>query len=1316
MQTINKFIIAFLFVISGIAAKAQEQHLAEIVPAGGGTFAQLDAKYLRDGYRSVVRLTERDSITLDRRKYGMLVYVKNTDSVYQLLSITLDNSNWRAFKFGSIDLSAYYTKVQLDSIISTITGINGVANFDGHSLGLGGSLNQNTYIDGSSYVFGFNASTNGRGGTNYNSNSAILYLNSGGALAQIGYNDGTGFNGYSLSNSSHAWLNGTNYVTSWNNSNGFMAWNSDLSKGIRIDNRGLNFILNNTNSYFNVNADSLRHSAFAGSDTTLYLKADVNGNVTNQKLWWNSIYGKPSVIITGDSGVKYVTPYYLGANYYNKSQTDSRYAQLSTDNQFTGKIGIGTLSSPLYYLHINKDVNSDVVAQIKNTNSGGFGLRVEAGSSSAQYITTLNDYLGNPKFIFYSDGGLKATGLATGKAAKQLYYDPVSKMVSVGDSTIGGGGSTTYTWVEQFDDRPSLGSNQVSGTNNTFTLTNTPVDSVQVYKNGVLQKNMIDYSISGSTITFNTKNYQLSIASTTTTLARTGGQYYVTVTTNVENFSNYDYVTVSGASPSSLNGTFPITSLLSAFTFNYLSSDTAAVVPSGSQNGTVTVGKYLNKKDIIQVVYRYSTPQSYNTSLAKYNRYNVAAYGNSLYYGSPENIGKSDVWTQVQKMVPTILFNISNVGTPSITTVGLNSSISTVLQPRLDFGYKQNIVFVMEGTNDINLNNANSYVAYTHLVQLCNNIKAITGSPKVIISTIMPFSVSSKDSIRTAVNSLIMANWATFADSVIDIASDPNFNSYSSVNNRAIYYKDGVHLTPEGYNIYAKKVYDVLMAFTGQTSNSNDKYIARILPADSIIKNGGNYLYSFEQGLNVGTKTGHPINFLSNNDVAASIDTTLTLSIKGAIHSNTSRAFGLDIIPTLPTISSGKRYSAAHIKPSFGSISDSASFLLIESQYGYNDVLDLKATADVDNNYKGYFYGRWYSNALNIPNDVTFTASTGGYMGGVTFGSITTGSPNNMFIGRNSNNLYYNVSSGQKHSLQIGNSSVLDVNSTSINAYQSIIPNSNSGANLGSTTNKFFNGYFSNTVYANGKIAGDSTAGANLTLTSTTSASKGNINLTANGYIKIDEVNNRLAIGNYSFSPYYPLHISQTGIGTLYFESTNDLMRFFLASGTGNDVLIRFYNGGSSIWDLKNQGSVADAFMVWNNTLGKQAIQVSKAGNRVTINGAEVTTDDFQVPYGTTYTKGLKAGYTAVTSTYTADSKLDYTIDCTSGTFTVTLPTAVSASGKIFVIKNSGNGSITVGTTSSQLIDGASTYTLGSQYKYVQVQSNGTGWIVVANN
>ncbi|MFN8992731.1 MAG: hypothetical protein ACK5X3_03550, partial [Pseudomonadota bacterium] len=81
--------------------------------------------------------------------------------------------------------------------------------------------------------------------------------------------------------------------------------------------------------------------------------------------------------------------------------------------------------------------------------------------------------------------------------------------------------------------------------------------------------------------------------------------------------------------------------------------------------------------------------------------------------------------------------------------------------------------------------------------------------------------------------------------------------------------------------------------------------------------------------------------------------------------------------------------------------------------------------------------------------------------------------------------------------------------------------------------------------------------------------------------------------------------------------------------------------------------------------------------------------------------------YTATTS--------DYVIDCTSGTFTVNLFTAVGNTGRILIIKNSGAGTITVDPNGTQTIDGSTTYILEIQYETLQIISDGTNWKIISN-
>ncbi len=77
----------------------------------------------------------------------------------------------------------------------------------------------------------------------------------------------------------------------------------------------------------------------------------------------------------------------------------------------------------------------------------------------------------------------------------------------------------------------------------------------------------------------------------------------------------------------------------------------------------------------------------------------------------------------------------------------------------------------------------------------------------------------------------------------------------------------------------------------------------------------------------------------------------------------------------------------------------------------------------------------------------------------------------------------------------------------------------------------------------------------------------------------------------------------------------------------------------------------------------------------------------------------------------------DSTVLVTTTGRTITLPSAAShCKYREYTIKLTASGSGTVATTSSQNIDGATTYSLSAQYKYVKVQSDGTQWWIIANN
>jgi len=60
----------------------------------------------------------------------------------------------------------------------------------------------------------------------------------------------------------------------------------------------------------------------------------------------------------------------------------------------------------------------------------------------------------------------------------------------------------------------------------------------------------------------------------------------------------------------------------------------------------------------------------------------------------------------------------------------------------------------------------------------------------------------------------------------------------------------------------------------------------------------------------------------------------------------------------------------------------------------------------------------------------------------------------------------------------------------------------------------------------------------------------------------------------------------------------------------------------------------------------------------------------------------------------------------------------VGCEGRVYTIKriNSGANAVTVDANGSQTMDGNPTYSLGTQWKYIAVVSDGANWLISANN
>ena len=140
-----------------------------------------------------------------------------------------------------------------------------------------------------------------------------------------------------------------------------------------------------------------------------------------------------------------------------------------------------------------------------------------------------------------------------------------------------------------------------------------------------------------------------------------------------------------------------------------------------------------------------------------------------------------------------------------------------------------------------------------------------------------------------------------------------------------------------------------------------------------------------------------------------------------------------------------------------------------------------------------------------------------------------------------------------------------------------------------------------------------------------------------------------------------------------------------------------------------------------NATISVTAAQVTGANitlGNATLSLGGTTTSVGNLTANNITINGSIANLVTKTTAYTA-TIADNTIlgNASAGAFSITLPTSVGATGRLYAIKkvDSSANAVTVATTLSQTIDGQTTKPLSIQYDGVQVQSDGANWVVIAN-
>lgn len=118
-------------------------------------------------------------------------------------------------------------------------------------------------------------------------------------------------------------------------------------------------------------------------------------------------------------------------------------------------------------------------------------------------------------------------------------------------------------------------------------------------------------------------------------------------------------------------------------------------------------------------------------------------------------------------------------------------------------------------------------------------------------------------------------------------------------------------------------------------------------------------------------------------------------------------------------------------------------------------------------------------------------------------------------------------------------------------------------------------------------------------------------------------------------------------------------------------------------------------------------------------NGTFLSADSTQTSGVKWATVSSNVSVTSKTANYTIGSSDDLILgDATGGAFTLTLPTAVGATGKVYRIKkiDASINAVNIATTSAQTIDGLTSLVMGSRYDDIELISDNANWQVSVNN
>jgi lysophospholipase L1-like esterase len=176
--------------------------------------------------------------------------------------------------------------------------------------------------------------------------------------------------------------------------------------------------------------------------------------------------------------------------------------------------------------------------------------------------------------------------------------------------------------------------------------------------------------------------------------------------------------------------------------------------------------------------------------------------GDSLTLGTGSTAGNSYPDQTLALLGGESLYKFHNFGFSGAKTYQIAADVATQTDVLYGARYPLNVYALWVATNNLKLAEAVATV-YAEYVALCEDRRAV--GFKVIAFTVLPRHDSVPggfEADRQSFNTLIRANWSTFADALADVAADSRIGDAGD-DNDATYYSDEVHLTDAGYAVVA---------------------------------------------------------------------------------------------------------------------------------------------------------------------------------------------------------------------------------------------------------------------------------------------------------------------------------------------------------------------------------------------------------------------------------------------------------------------------------------------------------------------------------